>query len=555
MKCFFTLFLVCGLLSAGYAQTNVNGGIYTNTTWTKTNSPYIVTDTVVVFPNVTLTIEPGVVVKFDDDKRLEIRYAKLVAEGTSTDSITFTSNSANPHPGSWSDIWLNQDTSSKFKYCNFYYANIAVNQYVTHNMLYKNCVFSNNNTGIGGSHPNTGLNVVLDSCLFSNNTQFGISEVHGSISNCNFFYNPVAIDDNFGSGNLYLWCTISHSNTGVLNITEALVSNCTIRNNSTGIKSRGYNTILNSNIDSNSVVGIDCDGSDTVSNCRIVNNNKGLDLFVRSTIRENIIEDNTIGIWVGSTNNNVYCNRICNNSLYNLYYGVTGNNSSFGSNYWCSTDSASIAATVMDGYDNINLSLAGFVPFDTTQCYQQHCSAYFALYPDINLLHTYNIINMAYGTGELSYLWNWGDGGVDTVAYPSHTYSSAGLYTICLTITDSVGCSNYYCSNFSLQRTTNTIIQVNVVPGVNTGISDFTVSNPSFQVFPNPTSDLFTIATDKSFINSTVTITDLTGRKVAETQLAASTTQLSTENMPDGVYFITLINNGVAHTQKLIIQK
>jgi hypothetical protein len=45
-------------------QTNVSGGIYSNTVWTLANSPYIVTDTVVVFPGVTLTIQPGVTVKF-----------------------------------------------------------------------------------------------------------------------------------------------------------------------------------------------------------------------------------------------------------------------------------------------------------------------------------------------------------------------------------------------------------------------------------------------------------------------------------------------------------
>ena len=57
------------------SQTNVSGGIYSNTTWTFANSPYIVIDTVVVFPNVTLTIEPGVIVKFAKNTVWEIRFA------------------------------------------------------------------------------------------------------------------------------------------------------------------------------------------------------------------------------------------------------------------------------------------------------------------------------------------------------------------------------------------------------------------------------------------------------------------------------------------------
>src|SRR5665213_1808833 len=75
------------------SATNVSGGIFTNTTWTLNNSPYIVIDTVVVFPGVTLTIEPGLVVKFDDNKRIEIRQGNLIAIGDINDSIIFTSNS------------------------------------------------------------------------------------------------------------------------------------------------------------------------------------------------------------------------------------------------------------------------------------------------------------------------------------------------------------------------------------------------------------------------------------------------------------------------------
>src|SRR5436190_20852365 len=91
--------LIAAISLSVNAQTNVSGGIYANTTWTKANSPYIVVDTVVVFPGVTLTIEPGVVVKFNANKYMEVRQANIFAEGTITDSITFTSNVVSPVPG------------------------------------------------------------------------------------------------------------------------------------------------------------------------------------------------------------------------------------------------------------------------------------------------------------------------------------------------------------------------------------------------------------------------------------------------------------------------
>src|SRR3982751_3725087 len=95
------LLLTCFVLKA---QTNVSGGIYSDATWTKANSPYIITDTVVVFPGVTLTIEPGVTLKFADKIRIEIRQANLISEGTRADSITYTSNSSTPTSGIYDGV-------------------------------------------------------------------------------------------------------------------------------------------------------------------------------------------------------------------------------------------------------------------------------------------------------------------------------------------------------------------------------------------------------------------------------------------------------------------
>jgi hypothetical protein len=55
-------------------------------------------DTVIVNPGITLTIQPGVMVRFKNDAELDTysqpnNYAHIIAVGTITDSITFTSDS------------------------------------------------------------------------------------------------------------------------------------------------------------------------------------------------------------------------------------------------------------------------------------------------------------------------------------------------------------------------------------------------------------------------------------------------------------------------------
>jgi immune inhibitor A len=43
------------------------------------------------------------------------------------------------------------------------------------------------------------------------------------------------------------------------------------------------------------------------------------------------------------------------------------------------------------------------------------------------------------GFGNLTYLWDFGDSSSSTVENPSHTYNTAGTYTITLVTTDSIG--------------------------------------------------------------------------------------------------------------------
>ncbi len=104
MKNLFTFFLCSLLLTVNLSATNVSGPITTSTTWTVANSPYIVTGNILVMEGVTLTIEPGVEVRFDASKVLQVN-GTLVARGTAADSIRFTSNTT-PIPGAWGYIYF-----------------------------------------------------------------------------------------------------------------------------------------------------------------------------------------------------------------------------------------------------------------------------------------------------------------------------------------------------------------------------------------------------------------------------------------------------------------
>lgn len=380
--------LVNLIYSTSIAQTNVSGGIYANTTWTLANSPYIVVDTVVVFPGHTLTIEPGVVVKFDDNKYIELRQASLIALGTITDSITFTSNSGSPTAGSWKQIIQTGVGSHtcKFSYCNFRYATTGFfangTTPTSDSIFVKHSIFEYNSTGFSGQ----GKIEFIDSCNFFQNTVIGLHGA-GDVNHCVAKHNNYGVS--FGYNELKN-CVIDSNQTG-LSIISATVSNCLLRNNQTGIEvafgslidsctvSRGQlgiygdATITNCIVDSNSMEGILVfDGTDTIINCEIKYNGIGINDSLSSglgLITRNQIENNNIGIVLATSQDTIYCNKICNNTFYDLKYLGANNTNCVTNNYWCTSDSAILESHIYDGYDNISDGIVSFFPIDTLQCY------------------------------------------------------------------------------------------------------------------------------------------------------------------------------------------
>ena len=153
--------------SQGVAQTSAGGGLYANTTWSRVQSPIVVTREVILFPGYTLTIEPGVQVLFEENTGLTIR-GSLIAEGTASDSIEFTANSG---VSSWRGITIanRQGGSGRLSYVKGSKAQEFIGVQccgnggpvvVRHGRFFENAVVS-------GSY--AGWTMTFDSCVFEGN--------------------------------------------------------------------------------------------------------------------------------------------------------------------------------------------------------------------------------------------------------------------------------------------------------------------------------------------------------------------------------------------------
>ena len=294
-KYFFTYVVVILINNTGFAQTNVSGIISSDTTWAVAGSPYIVTGDVLVDSGVTLTIEPGVIVKFNAKVSLDID-GTLIARGTKTDEITFTTNSGEDY---WGYI-LFRDSSTDATYDVYGdYLNGSILEYCIVKYAGDISVSTNGAIHVVNAYP------FINYCTIQNNSSNGIFALNntGTLK----IMNSIIRNNNTGGAG-----GTAGSGGGILIVGgSAIISNNNISNNAASngggiyINSGKLITISNNIISNNTALkrggGIGNDnGTITISNNIIINNfasdgGGGINVVSETvTISNNIISNNSV---------------------------------------------------------------------------------------------------------------------------------------------------------------------------------------------------------------------------------------------------------------------
>jgi len=214
-------------------------------------------------------------------------------------------------------------------------------------------------------------------------------------------------------------------------------------------------------------------------------------------------------------------------------------------------DGKIIVGGVIDAY-NSNTSVSGIVRLFGSA--GTGCDAQFTVSPS-STPQLWYAVNQATGTAPLTYSWNWGDGSANSSgAYPSHTYSSAGNYNICLTITDGNGCTDTYCdSSTYIYKTEGAAITLDVVAQLPNGVEE--LDNHHFSIYPNPTNNLLNITTTLQGNNETqYQIINTLGATAMANKATAKDFSIDVSALPSGIYFIHL-QRGNAQTVKRFVKE
>lgn len=316
------------------SQTTLPASIFSNTTLTKANSPYLISSNLVIFQGVVVNVDPGVEIKVDLGFEIEVR-GTLSFNGNSADSIYLHSSQSAAGYSAWKMILVKETGTISANYLKM--SNCDEGIYIVNyntDLHIANSRFFNNNNAINTiyGHP-SGL---VKNCVFHNNN-YCLKATHYDnnfwIRKCNFFKNLNAV--------------------GALGLSQQNLhmDSCNIYSNDFGMNAwldMWGGDITNTNIFDNRTVGLELYWYDSSPNHNFSNNkiyNNGTGLLLKAETNPSFV--------------NTY---ICNNSINNVELTYMYN-ADVKNVCWCTNDSAFIRSKIKDGYVNNSLGLVYYTPF------------------------------------------------------------------------------------------------------------------------------------------------------------------------------------------------
>ncbi len=404
---------------AAMPECDVSGAIIENTTWSPTCTAYNVVGNVIVTNGVTLTIEPGALIRFATGTGLNVR-GSLVAMGTAASPITFTSASGSPAAGDWNGIYFEEDSNGAVVDASYNYVSGSIVRYSTIQYATKgirrdyaapfiaNNTIVNNDQGIYSysdpavSYP---LLVIRDNTITNNGDSTvtrggGIYVESGRVT---ILHNLIAHNTStYSGGGIYFWNTIGSSsqsylvseNTIIYNITATSIAG---NHGGGGIHAHNSNITLTNNVIAynNAVLsgskggGVALYGSTRLIQGNLITNNQagyGGGIYYSNAAMKGITRDNVIthnaavyeggGVEMESYNGSSPFT-FSYNSLHNNTANGTANDLSIvvnsdnyedvdaRENWWGSTNLTTIESHILHAVDDPDRALILFQPFLT----------------------------------------------------------------------------------------------------------------------------------------------------------------------------------------------
>jgi hypothetical protein len=414
------IFLVLGVFTSAYRlvliakATYVEGTITQDTVWTLVDSPFIVSANIIINNGATLTIEPGVQVRFGDNFSLVVNGA-IKAFGTNDKMIQFTSDDTNAGPGVWGTIQISGTQQSSITNCIVEYSQTGITLESGQLNLQNDSVrYNSNGTVVNGG------SIIIENDQITNNTMDGINIAGGT---------QVTVQNNVVS-----------SNGNGIDLTGDLTGNINIAQNNISLNGHG-GIMLEANAFQNTAI---------IQN-DVSSNDYGFYVETNTStyITNNYISNNTNGIFYQAGNGQeAHFNDIYNNTIGMDVSPQATVNATY--NYWGDESGPFDSSLNPNGKGNtvggngVDLDFIFFLsePFEYTNtpptAVLQTDKTTVAPNDNVTFIGT-----NSFDDGRVDqYLYDFGDGansGWTTLSLFNHTYTTVGTYIATLTVMDDFG--------------------------------------------------------------------------------------------------------------------